>query len=64
MYMNCIIKLKHCIRKEGRKIGKKGIYHRLGYLVNIYTEQNRIWEVVLAELGRIRWNLAEYSRIR
>ena len=52
--MNCVIKSKHYIRKEGRKIGKKGIYYRLGYLVNIYIEQNRIQEVVLAKLSRIQ----------
>ena len=31
-------KLKHYIRKEGRKIGRKGIYYGLSYLVNTYTE--------------------------
>jgi hypothetical protein len=62
--MNYIIKSRHCVRKEGRKIGKKGIYHRLSCLVNIYTKQNRIQEVVLAELSRIQWNLAKYSRIQ
>ena len=57
------MKSKHYIRKEGRKIGKKGIYCGLDCLVNTYMEQNRIQEVVLAELGRIRWNLAEYGRL-
>ena len=57
------MKSRHYIRKEGRKMGKKGTYHGLGYLVNTCMEQNRIREIVLAELGRIRWNLAEYSRL-
>ena len=34
----------------------------LSYLVNIYTEQNRIQVVVLVEFSRIQQNLAEYSR--
>ena len=63
MYINCVIKSRHCIGKEGKKIGKKGTYCGLGCLVNMYIKQNRIQEVVLAELGRIRWNLAEYGRI-
>ena len=54
---------KKDIKKEGRKIEKKGIYCGLGCLVNTYIEQNRIQEVVLVELGRIQWNLAEYSRL-
>jgi hypothetical protein len=53
MYMNYIIKSRRYIRKEGRKIGKKGIYHRLSCLVNIYIEQNRIQKVVLVKLNRI-----------
>ena len=53
MYINYIIKLRRYIRKEGRKIGRKGIYCRLSCLVNTYTEQNRIWVVVLRELNRI-----------
>ena len=53
MYINYIIKLKYYIKKEGRKMEKKGIYYRLSYLVNIYIEQNRIREIVLAELSRI-----------
>jgi len=27
MYINYIIKLKHYIRKEGKKVGRKGIYY-------------------------------------
>ena len=44
-------------------MGKKGTYYGLGCLANTCTEQNRIREVVLAELSRIRWNLAEYGRL-
>ena len=61
--MNCVMKSRRYIRKEGRKIGKNGTYYGLGCLVNMYMEQNRIREVVLAELSRIRWNLAEYGRL-
>ena len=42
MYINCIIKLKRYIRKEGKEIGGKGIYYLLSYLVNMYIRQNRI----------------------
>ena len=42
MYINCIKRSKRYIRKEGRKMGRKGIYYGLGYLVNIYIKQNRI----------------------
>jgi len=42
MYINCVIKLKRCIRKESKEMGKKGIYYKFGYLVNIYIKQNRI----------------------
>jgi len=34
-------------------MGRKGTYRRLSCLVNIYTKQNRISVVVLAELSRI-----------
>jgi hypothetical protein len=53
MYINYIIKLRRYVRRESRKTRRKGIYRSLGCLVNIYTEQNRIWAVVIAELGRI-----------
>ena len=36
MYINYIIKLRRYIRKEGKKMGRKGIYYLLSYLVNIY----------------------------
>jgi len=55
MYINCIIKLKCYIRKEGKEMGKKGIYCGLGCLVNTCMGQKRIWTAVLAELGRIWW---------
>ena len=42
MYINYIIKLKHYIKKEGKKIERKGIYYGLSCLVNIYIKQNRI----------------------
>ena len=60
--MNCVIKLRRCVRKEGKKMGRKGIYRQLSCLVNTCTGQNRIRGAVLAELGRIRWtwqNMAE-----
>jgi len=27
MYINCIIKLRHYIRREGKEMGRKGIYY-------------------------------------
>jgi len=53
MYINCIIRLKRCIKRKGKEMGRKGIYREFGCLVNIYTKQNRIQVAVLAELGRI-----------
>ena len=53
MYINCVIKSRRYVRREGKEMGRRGIYYKLGYLVNIYTEQNRIRVVVLAELSRI-----------
>ena len=47
------MKSRRCVRREGKEMGRKGIYCELGCLVNTYTEQNRIRVVVLAELGRI-----------
>ena len=41
MYINCVIKLKHCIRGKGKETGRKDIYCKFGCLVNIYIEQNR-----------------------
>jgi len=66
MYINCVRKLKRCIRGEGKEIGGKGIYCGFSCLVNMCTEQNRIQVAVLAELGRIRWtwqNMAECGRL-
>ena len=66
MYINCIIKLRRCIRREGKKTGRKGIYCQFSYLVNTCIEQNRIQVAVLAELGRIQWtwqNIAECGRL-
>ena len=66
--MNCVIRLRRCVRKEGQGIGEKGIYRYLSCLVNTYTGQNRLRVVVLAELSRIRLELGrirlELGRIR
>jgi len=42
MYINCVIKSNCYIRRKGKEMGRKGIYHKFGCLVNIYIEQNRI----------------------
>jgi len=66
MYINCVIKSRRCVRREGKETGRKGIYRELGCLVDICTEQNRNRVVVLAELGRIQWtwqNMAECGRL-
>src|SRR6266550_4026907 len=66
MYINCVIRLRRCVRKEGKETGRKGIYRQLGCLVNTYIGQNGIRVAVLAELGRIRWtwqNMAECGRL-
>ena len=53
MYINYIIRSRRCVRGEGKETGKKDIYYWLGYLVNTYIGQNRIWVVVLVELSKI-----------
>src|SRR3979490_3420279 len=61
-----MMKSRRCVRKEGKEIGRKGIYCQLGCLVNTCTGQNRIRAAVLAELSRIRWtwqNIAECRRL-
>ena len=66
MYINYIIKLRRCVRREGKETGRKGIYYQFGCLVNIYTEQNRIQVAVLAELSRIQQaqqNIVECGRL-
>src|SRR6266550_8435290 len=66
MYINCVIRLRRCVRKEGKETGRKGIYRQLGCLVNTCTGQNGIRVAVLAELGRIWWtwqNMAECGRL-
>ena len=51
--MNCIMKSRHYIKKRNKKTGRKGIYYKLNYSVNIYIGQNRLWVVVLAKLSKI-----------
>ena len=66
MYINCVIKLRRCVRREGKEMGRKGIYRQFCYLVDTCTEQDRIRGAVLAELGRIRqtWqNIAKCGRL-
>ena len=67
--MNCVIKSKYYIRKEGRKMGKKGTYYGLGCLVNIYrVEQDlksgpsRAWQDSV-ELGKIQQIAADCRQI-
>ena len=38
MYINCVIKLRRYIRREGKETGGKGIYYYFSCLVNIYIE--------------------------
>jgi len=64
--MNCVIKSRRCVRREGKETGRKGIYRELGCLIDTCTEQNRIRVVVLTELSRIRWtwqNMAECGKL-
>ena len=42
MYINYIMRLRRYVRREGKEMGRKGIYRQFGYLVNTYIEQNRI----------------------
>ena len=53
MYINYIIRLRRCVRKESKETERKGYILLLSCLVNIYTGQNRLQVIVLAELGRI-----------
>jgi hypothetical protein len=36
MYINYIIKLRRYIRKEGKKVGRKGIYNYIGIKIKDY----------------------------
>jgi len=53
MYINCIIKLKYYIKRDGKETNKKGIYCGLSCLINTYIKQNRIWIAFLVKLVRI-----------
>jgi len=42
MYINYVMRLRCCVKREGKETGRKDIYRKFGCLVDIYTEQNRI----------------------
>ena len=53
MYMDCVIKLKYCIRKESKKNRRKGVYNicLVARLINIILCMDRV--VVLVNLAEI-----------
>ena len=54
MYINYIIKLRRCVRREGKKTGKRV------YIVSLVTRLIYIWSKI--EFKERSWqNLAEFS---